>query len=128
MEFGTGYDSRLAEGRQAHGLRAIEFGVLECRQSHKPNHHGRWQVSAIDINLIRQHHMQRPGQRTGNGTELADTRWGHAPWLVGILVLDRQPDPTEQPTSFDVQHTSRDTNRIHRLYRGEEGPLVLVGS
>jgi len=39
MKFGARDDPRLAEGRQPHGLRAIEFRVLESRQADEPCRH-----------------------------------------------------------------------------------------
>src|SRR5580700_8965647 len=42
----------LAKRGQAHGLRRIELGILECSQPHDLGHERRRELRSIDINLI----------------------------------------------------------------------------
>ncbi len=49
---GTGDDARLAKGRQAHGLREIEFRILERRQSDQLVFQRGQQIGLGNVKLI----------------------------------------------------------------------------
>jgi hypothetical protein len=61
-QLGTGNDARLAERWQAHGLRRIELGVLECGEPCNAVHKSSRQPRAIDVDLIAQHDLDRVGE------------------------------------------------------------------
>lgn len=89
MQLRAGNDPRLAEGRQAHGLGAIELRILESSQPNEPRHHGGGQAGACDIGLIREHDLDSVRQRPG------DYDWNtpgrrQLPGLIRCFILDRQ--------------------------------------
>ena len=49
MEFGARDDPWLAEGREPHGLRAIELGILEGCQAYEPCCHRRRQIDPVNV-------------------------------------------------------------------------------
>ena len=55
MELGARDDPRLAECRQTHCLRAIEFRVLERCQANELRNQGRRKFCPVDVDLISDH-------------------------------------------------------------------------
>src|SRR6266851_264225 len=92
MKFGARDDPGLAEGREPHGLRAIELGILEGCQTYEPCCHRRRQLGPVNIELIGKHDFDLVRQRNADRTSLWPPRRRHAPRLVSILVFHRHPD------------------------------------
>jgi len=88
VELGTGDNPWLAVGRQPHRLGAIELGVLE-RGNPDELHHD---PCTVDIDLIRQHNVDLVRQRLLRRRWRAAPRRRHLPWLVGVLVVNREAD------------------------------------
>jgi hypothetical protein len=52
MKFGAGDDPRLAEGRQTHGLRTIEFWILKGGEADELCDQSRWKLRSVDVHLV----------------------------------------------------------------------------
>ena len=64
---GAADDARFAASRQSHGLRFVELGVLESRQSKQAiAERGRHRILR-DVDLVAQDQFHGLGKRTGNG-------------------------------------------------------------
>ena len=107
MEFGARDDPWLAKGREPHGLRTIELGVLKGRQAYKPRRHRRRQIGPVDIQLAgdddrdlsRKWYAERAGLRT--------SRRRHAPRFVRILVLDRHANAEDTAPHLGIANDFR---------------------
>ena len=73
MKLGTRDDPRLAECRQPHCLRAIEFRVLERCQANELRNQGRRKLGPVDVNLISDHDLDALRDRSLYSPRLATT-------------------------------------------------------
>ena len=59
-------DSRRAVSGKAHGLRAVEFGVLKRRHAHQPGDDAGRKVLLRDVEAVAQHDLDRLGKGAGH--------------------------------------------------------------
>ena len=65
-------DSPLVPGGEAHGLRAVELGILKRRQAHQPGDDAGREVMLRDVDTVAEHNLDRLGKGAGH-------RWSAGP-------------------------------------------------
>ena len=97
MVLGAGDDARLAVGGKPHRLRPVELRVLKRRQSHQAVHQTGWQSLLGNVDLVREHQLQRQRQLARDGRLLAPARGGQGPRLVFSFFLHGQAHTQDAP-------------------------------
>ena len=102
-------DSWLAVGRQSHGLRAIELGILKCGQTQQSVAQPRHKVFFGDIDLVSENYLKLVRKWSGDGWFLSATRWGCRPRIVILLVRQGHANTNNPSSGFRVAHQSLDS-------------------
>ena len=84
-------DSRFPPGGEAHGLRAVELGVLKRRQAHQPGDDAGWEVRLRDVDAVAENDVDRLGKGAGHRRGAGAARRRRLPRGGGkqIVALDR---------------------------------------
>src|SRR3989304_1824448 len=124
--FATTDDTRLAERRQAHGLRLIELGVLKSRQADQAVAEGRCQICLGNIDLIAEHQVDSLRKRTNDRCCLVSSRWRRRPRLIVILICNGQADSQEVILLLRLADNCLGFLAGHSPEPREKSPLVMV--
>lgn len=113
MILGARNDSRLAVGRQAHGLSAIEFGILKCGHTQQSVAQPGHKVFFGDIDLVSEDYFDLVRKRTGDGGFPSATRRARRPGIVIILIRQGHAHSNNPSFGFRVARQSLDLRPAH---------------
>ena len=121
-------DPRFSVGGQAHGLRSMEFGVLERRQTHQPRDQFRRKAGFGNVDAVGQNQVQGLRQRPGHGTVRGPSGWRCRPRRQRKPIVLRNGTHTQHPPPFLRFADERlGDGQRHPCEPGQEGPLVPMG-
>jgi hypothetical protein len=127
MKLGARDDARLAECRQAHRLRPIEFGILERCQTNEPRRQSGRKLRSVDVDLIGNHDLYAGGHCSLYPSGFAAAGRCHSPRLVGMLVFHRHSDGKDPTRSFRLLDLPQDGTGGKPRQRRQKGPLIVIG-
>ena len=119
-------DARLAEGGQPHGLRPVEFRILERSQSHQAIAQPRREMLLGNVDLIAEHQFKRLGQRPRDGRFLPPARGRGGPRKIFILLLESQPHADDAPPAFGLTGQGLGLRARDLPHGGKKRPLVFI--
>ncbi len=127
MILGAGDDAWCAVSRQAHRLRLVKLGILECREPHQTVSQGGMQAFLGDIEFVSEHQLQSLGQLTRNRRLFALSRRRSRPRLGVILLLWRQAYAQNSTPPLGLLYRFLDLLARELAHGREIGPLVRPG-
>ncbi len=126
--FGAGDDAGFVVGGQAHGLGAVEFGILKCGEADEAVAEGGRKIGFRDVDLVGENDVEGGRDGPGDGGLGGAAGGGHGPGGEGEVFVGREAHGEDAVFSFGLGDEVVDLRASDFWEAGEVRPLVGVGT